>query len=67
MNSQVFFDKLLSKPFKFWVCSNNSHGRVSWNEKGDQATCDECGEKSPVFEKKESMKNSSGYELKPKN
>ena len=44
-------DLILSKPFKFWCCSNSAHKFVSWNENSTQATCDECGETSPTFDK----------------
>ena len=49
MNSPDFLNILFCKPFKFWCCSNKDHKRVTWNEVGDQATCDECGEKSLVI------------------
>lgn len=48
---QDLMNLILSKPFKFWCCSNDDHKLVTWNEKGTQAKCDECGETSTIIDK----------------
>lgn len=48
MEIPSFMRKLLETPFKFWCCPNIEHKLVKWDEKGIQATCEECGEQSPV-------------------
>ena len=48
VKQQDLMDLMLSKPFKFWCCSNSDHKLVTWSEEGTQATCDECGETSPI-------------------
>ena len=57
MDIPEFLSKLLNMPFKFWCCSNKEHKRVTWNEDGTQATCDECGETSPIVEEENIVKS----------